>query len=268
MTPFAPLHAAISRTNAEGGFSSEDPWFHELRVDDSDGSIDVEYRGEYELWFRDRTKLPILEQLLRALASREIAPALRSFTYRTDAVKAANGTYDYNIDALVYGDHTFPNLTRVSLDQGEGEHGYKILSSPAVGDDWSEAGALARLLQRAPRLDELATPAQPNLSFFNGPDHPLRRLDVDAGFDRARFIDQLAASSRFGQLRSLVFTDFRQSYLDDWRERTTSFASYAAFFASPLASQLDSICLRAVQLSEDEVRQLRAIRSDGVEITR
>ena len=67
------------------------------------------------------------------LASNEVAPRLRSFTYRTDAVLAANGTYDFNIDALVETDQTFPNLTRLSLDQGEGEHGYKILELACIG---------------------------------------------------------------------------------------------------------------------------------------
>jgi hypothetical protein len=265
---FEPLNAAISRTNDERDFSPTHPWFHRLIVDESGGLIDIEYRGEYELWFRDRTSVPVLEQLLRVLASGDIAPTLRSFTYRTDAVRAANGTYDYTIDPLVYGSHTFPNLARVCLDQGEGEHGYKILSSPGAGDDWSEAGAIARLLERAPRLSELVTPGPPNEGFFDGPRHPLRRLDVDAGFDHARFIKHLATSSRFGELRHVVFTDFRQRYLDDWRERTTTFDDYAAFFSSPIASQLDSICLRDVNLTEDEVRSLLAIRDDGVQIAR
>ena len=88
---FAPLHSAISRKNDEDGFTADHPWYHQLIVHESGGLVDVEYRGEYELWFADRTTTPILEDVLRVLASGEVAPMLRSFTYRTDAVLAANG---------------------------------------------------------------------------------------------------------------------------------------------------------------------------------
>lgn len=146
---FEPLNAAILRKNEEDGFGPDHPWYHQLIIGESRGLVDVEYRGEYELWFDDRTKVPILEDLLRLLASNDIAHALRSFTYRTEAVLAANGTYDFNIDALVDSAQAFPNLTQLSLDQGEGEHGYKILTSPSSGDDWQEAGVLARVLDKA-----------------------------------------------------------------------------------------------------------------------
>ena len=265
---FAPLQAAIARKNEEDGLSTDHPWHHRLSVSESGGLVDVEYRGEYELWFEDRTTAPILENVLRVLASKDVAPRLRSFTYLTDAVLAANGTYDFNIDALVDGDQAFPNLTRLSLDQGHGEHGYKILSSPALGDDWSEAGVLARLLERAPQLDELVVPGAPAESFFAGPSHPLRCLDVDAGFGHHGFIRRLAASSRFGELRRLVFTEFRQTYLDDWREQTTSFDDYVLLFGSRLGSSLDSMSLREVNLTEAQVGRLLAIKSAGVEITR
>lgn len=265
---FVALQAAIARKNHEDGLSTDHPWFHQLIVDEVDGLVDVEYRGEYELWFADRTTIPILEEVLRVLASADVAPTLRSFTYRTDAALAANGTYDFNIDALVQGNQIFPNLTRVSLDQGHGEHGYKILTSPASGDDWSEAGVLARLLERAPYLAELVVPGAPRASFFVGPPHPLGRLDVDAAYGHDGFIKQLAASSRFPGLRNFVFTEFRQDYLDDWREQTTSYEDYVLFFRSELASRLDTISLREVTLSEEHIGRLLAIKSAGVEITR
>ena len=174
----------------------------------------------------------------------------------------------FTIDPLVDADEAFPTLTRLSLDQGEGEHGYKLLTSAASGDDWSEGGVLARLLALAPRLNELVVPGPPAESFFQGAPHPLRYLDVDAGYGHGEFIKHLASSSRFRELRTLVFTEFRQYYLDDWREQTTTFDDYRLFFASPVASRLESIFLREVNLTLEQVRSLLAIRSGGVEITR
>jgi hypothetical protein len=265
---FALLRAAIARKNQEADLDATHPWHHQLTARESDDLLDVEYRGEYELWFEDETTVPVLQDLLRLLASAEVAPRLRSFTYRTEAVLAANGTYDYNIDPLVEREGRFPNLTRLSLDQGGGEHGYKILTSPLSGDDWHEAGVLARLLDRAPRLEDLVTPVPPGDSFFRGPRHPLRSLDVDAGYGHADFIRHLAGCSRFPELRRLAFTEYRQSYLDDWREQTTRFEDYALFFASPVAARLESIRLREVDLTPDQTRRLHDVRSVGVEITR
>jgi len=264
---FVPLQAAITSKNQENGCDRSHPWFHELTIGESADLLDVAYRGEYELWFDDGTTVTLLQDLLRLLASAEVAPGLRSFTYRTEAVLAANGTYDYNIDPLVEGEQRFPNLTRLSLDQGPGEHGYKILTSPLSGDDWHEAGVLARFLDKAPRLEELVSPVPPTAGFFQGRQHPLRSLDVDAGFGHAAFIRHLAGCSRFPDLGRLVFTEFRQSYLDDWREQTTRFEDYVLFFGSPVASRLQSICLREVTLTPDQIRRLLDVRSAGVEIT-
>jgi hypothetical protein len=265
---FAPLQAAIAMRNREGGFDASHPWRHQLTVNQAADLLDVEYRGEYELWFDDQAEVTILRDLLQLLASVEVAPRLRSFTYRTAAVLAANGTYDYNIDPLIEGERQFPNLARLSLDQGPGEHGYKILTSPSSGDQWHEAGVLARMLEKAPSLKDLVTPATPNDGFFQGRRHPLQLLDVDAGFGHSDFIRHLASCSRFPDLRRLVFTDFRQEYLDDWREQATSFEDYLSLFRSPIASQLESICLRAVSLTGAQVRRLLEIRNKGVEIAR
>lgn len=268
-TLFAPLRAAVVMVNEDHGYHADHPWHHRLTVAKSPrGLLEVEYRGEYALWLGGGTTVTILRDLLRLLASAEVAPRLRSFTYRTDAVRAANGTYEYDIDPLVEGKRGFPNLARLSLDQGEGEHGYKILTSPLCGGDWDESGVLARLLGKAPRLKELTTPAPPNGDFFRGRPHPLRSLDVDAGFGHADFIRHLAGSSRFPDLRRLVFTDFRQDHDGGWREQTTAFEDYVLFFESPIAAGLESIALREVSLTPAKVRRLLELRREGVEITR
>jgi hypothetical protein len=196
---FAPLQKAIARKNQEDGFDASHPWHHQLTVNESDGLLDVEYRGEYELWFDDRTTVTILQDLFGLLASTEVAPTLRSFAYRTEAVLAANGTYSIIIDALFTGDRPLPRLSRFVLDQGHGEHGYKILASARNGGDgyYEEASVLADLVAWAPALQELVTPSPPSGEFFQGRPHALRSLDVDAGFGHANFIRNLAGCSRF-----------------------------------------------------------------------
>lgn len=265
---FASLRAAIARQNREARSGGRRTAPHRLTVRETGGLLDVEYAGEAELVFDDDTIVTILDDLLRLLASAEVAPILRSFAFRTPAAWAANGTCSISIDGL-FGDRPFPRLARFALDQGPGEHGYKILASDRNGGDgfYEEAGVLADLLTVAPSLEELVTPSPPGDAFFRGEAHPLRALDVDAGFGHADFVRNLAGCSRFPELRRLVFTDDRNRYLDDWPARTTRFADYVALFESPLAARLESIALRGVVLTGDQVRRLRELGGEGVEIT-
>ena len=260
---FASLQDAVTRKNQEEGLATNHPWYHSLTVCESDGLLDVLYHGEYDIWLKDQ-EIPILQDLLELLASPSIAPKLRSFTYKTAAVLAANGTYDFTIDPLAYGNESFVNLIQLSLDQGEGEHGYKILVSRRDEEGWKEAGALAALLEKAPNLEILISPVPPNKEFFHGQTHPLRVLNVDAGFDHDTFILNLAQCSRFNKLEHLIWTDDRNTYLDEWPDITTPFEDYLMLFRSPIANQLKTIELREVVLLEEQIRQLLAIRTEGV----
>jgi hypothetical protein len=263
---FRPLMDAVERHNRERGLNPRHSWHHRLLVKERQGLIDVEYRGEYQLWFDDSPAVLILNDLCELFTTPAVAPHLNSFTFRTAAALAANGTYDFNIDPLVRGNVRFPNLTRFILDQGEGEHGYKILTSPASGDNWNEAGVLARLIANAPRLVELASPSPPNADFFRGRHHPLRQLDIDAGFDHSQFIRRLAGCQRFPELERLTFTDYRQTYMTDWQTSVTPFEDYERLFRSPVLAGLRTVSLRSVSLTPQQIGQLRSIRRQGVSI--
>lgn len=269
---FAPLQAAVATENKERGWDINDPWHHRLVVSETAESVDIEYQGECELLSSD---CRILHDILCLLASPVIAPKLRSFTFRTEAVVAANGVCDYDIDPLVESEQQFPNLTRLSLDQGRGEHGYKILRSQrskAFRNEndryFGECGVLARMLEKAPSLKQLISPVPPNADFFCGAAHGLEVLDVDSGAGHIEFIRNLAVSSRFSDLRTLVFTDYRWYVFDDWRAHTTPFEDFDLLFQSPVAHRLERICLRDVNLTNLQIQKLLAIRSQGVEIFR
>lgn len=265
---FQPLVEAVERFNRERKYGTRHSWHHRLTIKSVGQVIDVEYRGEYELWFDESPAVLILNDLCKLFTAPTVAARLRSFTFRTAAGLAANGTYDFDIDPLVNGRTKFPRLSKLVLDQGEGEHGYKILTSPASGEHFSEAGVLARVLSKAPRLSCLVSPVPPNAAFFRGRKHPLQELDVDAGYDHSGFIRQLTRCKRFPHLQRLTFTDYRQTYMTDWREKATSFEDYELFLRSPVAAGLKAIRLREVSLSAEQIKRLRGIRRVGVQITR
>lgn len=192
---------------------------------------------------------------------------MRSFEYRTQAVYAANGTFEYRVDPLAFGGHTFPNLVRLDLDRGHGEHGYKVLATDHQGGDSKLIAA--RLLEKAPRLEELSLPVPPDEDFFRGGPHPLRALRIDSAYEEraADFVRRLSGCGRFPSLRVLEFTDYRQDYMDGWRAKATPFEDCLRLFRSPVGRQLETIRLLETSLAEGQVRELLSIRSQGVEIT-
>lgn len=262
------LEATVRRHNQHHEFDERHPWYHSLATLSFGGLLDVEYRGESYLNFYPDEGVSILTNLLRRLSSPELAPRLRSFTFVTPGSWAANGTCNYDIDPLLEGTQTYPNLLLLSLDQGSGEHGSKILNSDRWGDYFDAGPILAMMLERAPRLDYLLSPVPPSADFFQGKPHPLRHLNVDAGYDHQSFLRNLADSSRFPQLEELVFTDFVQDHTDDWREHTTPFEDYVRFFRSKTAAGLKTMKFQDVDLAPDLIRDLLRIRKDGVTISR
>jgi uncharacterized protein (TIGR02996 family) len=264
----ADLEETVTRQNQHSKYDKTQSWYHSLATLSVGGLLDVEYRGESYLNFYPDDGVSILTELLRRLASPELAPRLRSFTFNTPGSWAGNGVCNYDIDPLLESDQTYPNLLVLSLDQGEGEHGYKILNSDRWGDYFDAGNVLAMMLERAPRLDYLLSPVPPNAEFFQGKPYPLRHLNVDAGLDHQSFVRNLADSSRFPQLEELVFTDFCHPHTDDWREHTTPFEDYVQFFRSKTAARLKTITLQQVDLAPDRIQDLLRIRKAGVTISR
>jgi uncharacterized protein (TIGR02996 family) len=234
--------------------NSEDEYNHAtveaLQTLSDHGLLDVRYDSGGTRWDR---------RALELLCSPTVAPVLRTLRLVGDGW-AANGVRRVNFDGLTQG-HAFPNLTLFELER-EGEHGM-----PWIGGLEGEQGALGRFLGRAPALQTLISPSAPDQTFFQQGERPIEELQIVAGQEHQGFIRNLAQSSCFPRLRTLIWNDANHSYRHGWSQYSTPAADYLALFQSGAIANVKTLVLRDVYLTADQIQQLLAIRSEGVEIT-
>jgi uncharacterized protein (TIGR02996 family) len=219
--------------------------------------FDVHFSGCLFNWGEDEEDVG---HLLRLLARKEIAPLLHSLLIDGHEDRGyPNGTLEINFTELFAFNACFANLIAFATQRNEGViiRGY-----------WSREDkpkTLTQLLNHAPLLESLTLPSAPEDEFFVGDPHPLRELRIHAGYDHRDFILNLSRSERFPQLRSLEFQDFCEEELDDWEEMATPSQHYAALLRSPVGRSLGKMVFTQVQLTDQEIASLMAIRSEGVE---
>jgi uncharacterized protein (TIGR02996 family) len=235
---FAAAKAPNESWGATGLFISAEP-----------GPLDVHYEGLWE------------QELLRFLASREVAPILRSLRLLGGKWSGANGVRGIDLDALARGQHEFTHLELFQVEQ-EGEHGM-----PWIGGLYGERGVLGKLLAKMPALRTFISPSAPDRTFFRVGERPVEELNVIGGDEHQDFIRNLARSSCFPRLRSLVWADPDHTYRDDWQQYCTPFEDYLELFQSPAIGRAETLDLRNVNLTPEQIRQLQALRTEGVTIT-
>jgi hypothetical protein len=197
------------------------------------------------------------QEVLAAVASPEVAPRVRSLTFRGPD-EGSNGTRNWDLSPLAESDAVFPHLRSVSVEQTKpADHNRTIV---AAGYD--EDGVLARLLAKAPELESLVTPSAPSADFFQVGERPLAFLSVDAGYDHQGFIRVLARSSCFPGLRCLEFGEYNEAYMDDYAARCTPFDDYRELFGSAAFKPVGRFVWRNPACSAARVAKLRATRPD------
>lgn len=168
----------------------------------------------------------------------------------------ANGTCNWDLSELLGGDSHFPQLQHFSIAQNlPGDHNRKI-----VGTDYEEGGALGTLLRKAPALDSLIAPSAPDATFFEVSDHPLRYINVDAGFDTQNFISNLAGSASLRNLQSLEWGEYNETYMDTFPQGCTPFDDYRRLFSSPAFGKVRAFTLRNPACTPEEIAILRGLR--------
>jgi uncharacterized protein (TIGR02996 family) len=230
-------------------------WRETLFVSFHRGLWDFQYEGN--LWLEEDGLSPVLDFVCQP----HIASVLRNIWLNAYADHPrTNGTLHLALGPMTSGRVTFPYLEGVGIEQSQntvlGRGGYE------------EDGETARLLGACPRLKSLTVPSAPNAAFFSGSAHPLEALSVHAGYNTEGFVTNLAASRRFGRLRSLRYKDFCCEYMAPEPHMLTPFRDWKALFRSPVFEALETVELSGVVLTEEEVRALLKIRSTGVTIQR
>lgn len=207
----------------------------------------VDYFGEEEVY---------LVELLQLLTTPELAETLHWLSLR-GLDEGVNGTREWDFTPLLETKAQFPCLQSLQIARTPPEnHNHSI-----VGRGYEESGQLGALLDRMPALIELWTPSAPDATFCERVGHPLRLLYMDCGYDHQGFIENLARSDCFPQLKHFEFSDYAQFYLEDWQESCVPFEHYEQLLRSDTLPAFSRFFLRSAHLSEAQITQLKTQRS-------
>jgi hypothetical protein len=205
----------------------------------------VEYFGNRNEFFGE---------LLKVLIHPDIAGTLRWLSLR-GLDEGANGTKPWDFTPFLETEVYFPCLQSLQITRTPPEnHNHNI-----VGVSYEEEGQLGSLLDRMPALIELFTPSAPDVTFCKRPSHPLRLLYMDCGYNHQNFIENLAQSTCFPELKIFDFSDYCQFYMTDWKENTVPFDQYKKLFQSQTLPALHTFFLRNSHMTEVEVSMLQVL---------
>jgi hypothetical protein len=237
---FLPIFAEIRRAKKEGEFGSG---ALRLNVAGPAHALEVAFCG----WMADG----VLRALLELLASERVAAELATFRL-TGEDEGTNGTREWNLEPLLAAAR-FPKLTVFDVERTKPDDNNRTI----IAKDMEENGVIAALLDRMPALTDLRLPSAPSEAFFARAAHPLARLEVQSGFEPNDFLARLGASDAFTQLEALDFTDYAETYADDFEELRTPVGVLDAFFQTRALPKLTTLTLRGTRLAPDDERRLR-----------
>lgn len=201
-----------------------------------------------------------LTALFDVLADPDVAESLASLAL-TGPDEGANGTREWILTPLLDTDVEFPRLRQLYVRPTEpDDHNFSLISK--AGAAMEEAGEIARLCRKAPRLTDLTVPNAPDASFFAVSLPALCFLRVGGGYDTQRFVANLARATNLPSLCALDFSESIDVFLR-WPEgehppRPTPFSAFEVLVGGRFSTQLRALTLRNTCLSRAELEALQA----------
>lgn len=197
------------------------------------------------------------EEVFLFLSNQEYAKQIRSLRFDSPD-EGANGTNNFDFSTLTESNAIFPNLRNfaVKLTQLEDHNG------TIIGDIYEEDGQVAKLIKKMPNLLSLQIPSAPNSDFFDFVNHPLELLTVQTGFDHQNFILNFSESTYFPKLRYLDFTDYQETYVENWQNECVPFDHFVKLFSSSAFDSIRLIILRNVNLTTEQIAELKSLRKN------
>ncbi|MGI4866524.1 MAG: hypothetical protein ACRYFZ_21555 [Janthinobacterium lividum] len=193
--------------------------------------------------------------LLDLLSIQENANKLLAIEF-TGQDEGANGIKGWVFDRIINSKVIFPNLKSFKVQLTDlGDHNLSIIN----GGNLEEKGAVAKLLAKMPVLETMVVPSAPDNSFFEIGEHPLSYLRVQTGINNQLFIDNLADSSNFANLKTIDYSE-----LIDFENRIdeidyTSISSFKHLFLSSAFASVGRFVLRNSRLEKNHLLELHEL---------
>lgn len=256
------MHTALKKLgqlqaeiHSQEGGELPDEYQSTLMFCETSGLIKIKFYGD------PAGESDALNRLLRVVVDSDVSPYVKSLEF-SGPDKGANGTRAWGFGAVVESDAVFTNLTSFLVEGTLPEHHNRSIIS---GDFYEEGGMIAGLLGKMPSLLSLGVPSAPDHNFFRTEAHPLNTLVVQAGYDTQDFILNLGRAACFPGLRRLDFTDYQETYAEDYESGRTPFGHYKELFLSPSLDEMRLVVLRNPRLSREEAEELKSLKK-GVQL--
>jgi len=170
--------------------------------------------------------------------------------------RGVNGTNGWDITGLANSPSQFPRLRVFKIaQQNPGDH-----HGVAVGGWYEERDLIARFLAKAPAIAYVTLPSAPDPSFFDLPLRNLEYLAIDVGYEAQGFISNLALMNPIPTLRFFAWGEFCQTYMENWRELTTSFEDMLALFRAAVFDSVRVCVMKNSVYSTNEIATLHGVR--------
>jgi hypothetical protein len=214
---------------------------------DDDANVkasDIDFEGNYAFC-----------ALLDLLTIQDNADKLLSIEF-TGQDEGANGIKGWVFERIINSEVSFPNLKTFKVQLTDlGDHNLNIID----GGGLEEKGVLAKLLAKMPALDTMVVPSAPDKSFFEVGEHPLSYLKVQSGLDSQSFINNLAASNNFANLKTLDYAAQIEFEYNSGEIEYTPFDNFRQMFLSKGFAQVGRFVLRNSKLEKDQLLELHGL---------
>jgi hypothetical protein len=170
--------------------------------------------------------------------------------------EGANGVKSWMFDRIINSKVDFPKLKSFKVQLTDlGDHNTNIID----GGDLEEKGVLTKLLAKMPVLETMIVPSAPNKSFFEIGEHPLSYLKVQSGLDSQNFIENLAASNNFVNLKNLDYAEQIEFEYNSDEIGYTTIDNFRQMFLSKGFASVGRFVLRNSKLGKDQLLELHGL---------
>jgi hypothetical protein len=164
----------------------------------------------------------------------------------------ANGTVElYFSELLSY--NSFPSLT-FFYTQHYSESGSLIAS---MSGNYDEDGLGGKILDFMPNIKVLNLVSAPDYTFFEREHHPIETLEVRAGYENNKFIENLTDSKCFSNLKHFSYQDINIAFTQSPDDSVMQFETIEKFMASKNFPNLEVLSLLELKITDEQIEKLK-----------
>lgn len=235
------------------------PSDHSVKVDvKSNNQFELDY---YTVWHNDWNDKCHGLPLFKIIGESPYSQNILKLTINAKD-KGINGTQNWELTGLLKSKNIFENLNTFVLPLNSNKNHNRIIVT--YNDFYDENNGIGLLLNKCPHLKELVVPSAPGKKFFKREFHVLESLTIQTGYNHQNFIKNLANSNCFKKLKNIIFTDYLETYANNFEKHCTKYEDYLLLVRTQKLPSLKSLTIKYCILDDNQKEHLlqEAVKND------